>query len=143
MNFHCKSCSAFSLLPHTRPPCILEFLGDLYCNLLGRFYAQTCKRNDGMLTNSRRCVLLYYIINIEAIGTWQGCIANVLIEPIFSCIREAKYSSKLVKLQQEPLSKIVQQTLNTGIYGSAMHTVVGYLRWSCCFQYLNTKKGGE
>lgn len=31
---------------------------------------------------------------------WQSCIASVLMEPIFSCIREAKYSSKLVKLQQ-------------------------------------------
>lgn len=49
-----------------------------------------------MLTNSRRCVLVYYIINIEIVGMWQGCIANILIEPIFSCIREAKYSSKLV-----------------------------------------------
>lgn len=58
---------------------------------------------------------------------WQSCIANVLMESIFSCIREAKYSSKLVKLQQEPPSKIVQQTLNTGICHSAMHNIVGYL----------------
>lgn len=54
-NFHCKNYSVFSLLPHSRPPCILEFLGDLDCNLLGRFYAQTCKINGGMLTGSAKC----------------------------------------------------------------------------------------
>lgn len=46
LNFRCRNCSAFSFLPYTRLPCVFEFLGDLYCNLLGRFYAQTCKRNE-------------------------------------------------------------------------------------------------
>lgn len=48
LNFCCRNCSALSLLPCTRLPCILEFLGDLYCNILGRFYAQTCKRNESL-----------------------------------------------------------------------------------------------
>jgi len=68
------------------------------------------------------------MINVETVGTWQGCIANVLTASVFSCIREAKYSSRLVKLQQEPPSEIiVQQTLNTGAHHGAVRSVVWYL----------------
>lgn len=82
-----------------------------------------------MLTNCGRYVLVYYIINIEPVGIWQGCIANERMKPIFSCIREAKSCSKLEKVQQEPPSKIAQQTLNTGIYRSAVHSIAGYFWW--------------
>lgn len=41
------------------------------------------KKKGGMLTNTRRCVLFYCVINTEAVGTWQGCIANVLMDPFF------------------------------------------------------------